>query len=167
LENYEYEFPKVVDDEMRTLSVTFPYVVILSQDCDLKADFLERNQSSDVNKNDKYLQEILFSPAYKAESLRTGIHLSDFGLKMETFNSVRWRLIENNQNARYHFFKESSEDGISNLVVDFKHYYTVLREDIYKVFMDKYKISINVLYRENLSVRFANYLSRIGLPGSK
>lgn len=164
LENYEYEFSRIVGDELKTLSVVFPFIVVLSQDCDLKADFLERCQSSDTGKNDKFLQEILFSPAYNAESLRTGDHLSDFGLKMESFNSERWRIIEKNQNARYHYFKGSPEEGISNWVVDFKHYYTVLREDIYKVFTTKYKISVNILYRENLSVRFANYISRIGLP---
>ncbi|WP_292474386.1 hypothetical protein [Methanosphaera sp.] len=54
--------------------------------------------------------------------------------------------------------------NISPIVFDFKRYYTVSTSYIYSVFSDYYLISLNELYRENLSSRFANYLSRMGLP---
>lgn len=57
------------------------------------------------------------------------------------------------------------ESGIQvpNLVIDFKHYYTVSREKMYNN-LNNYFVSSKPLFREQLSQRFAYYLNRIGLP---
>lgn len=53
---------------------------------------------------------------------------------------------------------------IPELVIDFKHYYTIPTEEMYEAYKENYLASVEPLYREDLSQRFANYLSRIGLP---
>lgn len=138
-----------------------PYLIILTQDCDLEWDFNNHNDSESKNQ-DKFLQSILVCPAYLAEKFRNGEHLKN--LVMEKIGSDRWSNILNNQNPRYHFLPNNKALQIPNLVIDFKHYYSIPRDIIYKEVKDHYIGTINELFREALSQRFAYYLSRIGLP---
>ena len=85
---------------------------------------------------------------------------------MESWNSGLWNHITKNQHDRFHFLPTDAKNDMPNLILDFKHFYTVPREEIYAIHKTKYKISINALFREDISQRFANYLSRIGLPFS-
>lgn len=140
----------------------FPYLIVLTQDCDLELDHKNHVESKD--NQDKYLISILVCPGYIAEYFREGNHLKEYHFKMEKINSERWRKIKNNQNPRYHFLKRKRRFQIPDLVIDFKHYYTIPRDVLYKNFRDHYIGSINELFREALSQRFAYYLSRIGLP---
>ena len=141
---------------------TFPYLLVLSQDCDLKLDCKNRTNSEDTQ--DKFLFSILVCPGYLPEELRKGIHLTGYQLQMQTIDSERWKNIKKNQNPRYHFLKGEKTFQIPDLVLDFKHYYAISRDVLYENFEDYYIGSINELFREALSQRFAYYLSRIGLP---
>jgi len=141
-----------------------PYVVILSQDCDLLSDY---NNRKDINaeKHDAYLQSILVCPAYLAKELRAGTHLEDFDLIMERKNSDKYSAIKDNLDPRYHYLHGDPGIQIPELVVDFKHYYTLPRNYIYAIHdSDQYVASLNELFRESLCQRFSFYLSRIGLP---
>ena len=53
-------------------------------------------------------------------------------------------------------------------VIDFKHYFTINVEQAikYKSNKDKFQFTLDKLFKESVSQRFANYLSRIGLPES-
>lgn len=166
-EEFTYKFTKIFDQTGEIIAITLPYAIVLTQDCDLEWDFEKRDsnpeQKTDAN-DDKVLQSILICPAYIAEQFRNGEHLKALDLTMEKWNSDLWRPIKGNQNERFHYLEEDIENKMPNLVVDFKHYYTVPAEDIYSIADSKYKISIVPLFREDISRRFANYLSRIGLP---
>ena len=83
---------------------------------------------------------------------------------MQYIDSKRWKIVQNNQNPRYHFLKGEKMYQVPNIVIDFKHYYTIPRDELYKNYKNHYIGSINELFREALSQRFAYYLSRIGLP---
>lgn len=145
-----------------------PYLVVLTQDCDLEQDFTNHNSSShDGLNHDKYLQSILVCPAYLAEDLKAGNHLSEMNMKMEQINSERWSQLKKNQTSRYHFLKGQTEHQVPELVIDFKHYYTIPRPILYSKLKDSYLATLNSLFRESLSQRFAYYLSRIGLPTIK
>jgi hypothetical protein len=162
IEAFLYESSRVVDGALETTTVTFPYAVVLTQDCDLEWDYKNR-EDQDRKNNDKYLQSILICPAYLAESLRTGSHLDDLHLKMEPWLSDLWKHIKRNQNERFYFL-DKYEQAMPDLVLDFKHFYTFPREKLYEIHKTNYKISLDVPFREDLSQRFSNYLSRIGLP---
>lgn len=146
--------------------VIFPYVVILTQDCDLSEDFMCREglREGKEGAQDKYMQSILVCPLFLAEDLRAGKHLSVIDFTMQYQNSGFWGTIKNNKNERYHHIDVDKRNHIDELVADFKFYYTIPRNSLYQNAEENYKISISALYRESLSQRFAYYLSRIGLP---
>lgn len=160
LEGLSYEIPKL--SEGKIIRITPPYSVVLSQDCDLELDYNHRN---DPNKNnDKYLQTVLISPAYLSDEFKLGKHMEAIGLKMNEWGGSLWDYIITNQNDRFHYLKEDLVLKLPSIVIDFKHYYTIPIEQIYSTYQKNYKISIKALFREDLSLRFTNYLSRIGLP---
>ncbi len=142
-----------------------PYIVILTQDCDLEQDF-DNRQEDEAEKQDKFLQSILVCPAYIEDQFRKGTHLEGFKLVMENFNSERFKIIRGNNNPRYHFLQKAPDPDyqIPNLVLDFKHYYTMPVPVLYKLYRRHYVASLNELFREALSQRFSYYLSRVGLP---
>jgi len=143
-----------------------PYLVVLSQDCDLERDFENRNDI-DMEDQDKFLQSVLACPAYIAEEVRKGTHLAELKLTMQSLNKDSWRKVKINSDPRYHYLKKDSDYQIPNLVVDFKHYYTIRRDVLYELYLNHYLASLNELFREELSHRFSFYLSRIGLPDFK
>jgi hypothetical protein len=145
------------------VGLTLPYIVVLTQDCDLDEDFDNRTKVP-ITKHDKFLQSILVCPVYLADKLKTGKHLEDLSLEMEYFDTKRWNTIKINQNPRYHFIRGIQQFQFPDCVIDFKHYYTIQRDLIYKNFKSHYIGTVNVLFREQLSQRFAYHLSRIGLP---
>ena len=108
---------------------------------------------------------ILICPAYLAESLRQGTHLQEnWGQIMESWESSKYGDIKIQSNPRFHYLKSNQDMQIGDLIIDFKHYFTIPRDELYRVYNDKYLASLNQLYREYLSQRFVNYFSRIGLP---
>lgn len=141
-----------------------PYSVILTQDCDLEHDYKNRNKL-DSPDNDKYIYSILLCQAHLSERLRSGKHLEDYNIQMRKISSDEWKQLKNNKLYRYHFLKALPDLQIPDLVIDFKHYLTIPRDVLYSEEYKKcYLATISALYRENLSFRYAQYLSRIGLP---
>jgi hypothetical protein len=136
--------------------LNFQYAVILSQDCDLERDYIERNKKES---NDKYLKTILICPAYPSSKFFEGAHITGWTMKIPSKKQV-----SNNNLSRYHFLKEDMELKIPESVIDFKHFVTAPRDILYDLKDSSYLGTINELFRENLSQRFANYLSRIGVP---
>lgn len=169
------------DTEGELIELSIPYLVILTQDCDLESDCRnhddlfkllgedcippEENKENKKKSHDKFLHSILVCPAYPAKQLKKGTHLKGLGLEMQKIDSsTQWNFIKNNQNPRYHFLRKDRELQIPESVIDFKHYYTVPRDILYNEIENHYLGTISELFREFLSQRFAFYLSRIGLP---
>lgn len=143
---------------------TLQYCVILSQECDLEHDYNTRAKSDGAT-TDKYLQTLLILPAYPAETFRRGEHLKKLEMRMERINHGKWHDIKQNSVARYHYLESYQDLQVPELVVDFKHYVTVPREVLYREqFNMCYVATLEIMYRDHLSSRFAHYLSRIGLP---
>ena len=166
---YEYRSYFSEQGKLSIEKIELPYMIVLSQDCDLEWDFINRKDFSIHTdntqfKHDKFLHTILICPAYLAEHLKQGIHLQNQKMKMEEIGSKKWNDIENNNNPRYHFLNNCLELQIPKLAIDFKHYFTIPRDKLYESAKDHYIASVSHLFRESLSQRFAYYLSRIGLP---
>lgn len=149
---------EVVDNKLIVDKIKFPYIVCLNQDCDLQSDFQEQ-----CNKNKKLLH-LAIAPAFNFEQFLTGQHWGDIfiasqGIKRDKADG---EAIIKNENPRFHYLR-FPEDDKPELIVDFKHFFTINRNYLYSN-IDKRLYSLDVLFREKLSQRFCNYVSRIGLP---
>lgn len=133
------------------------FSIIMNQDCDMDEDHKARK----TKKYDKYLPYILLCPAYKSSELCSGTHINGWTMN----NMLSKSELENNDKLkRYHLLKADTENSIPELVVDFKHFFTLPTDFLYKNYKKNYIATINELFRESLSQRFSYFLSRIGLP---
>jgi len=146
--------------------ITFPLVIVLTQDCDLEQDFRYRygRPKSKIETQDKLLLSVLVSPLYNAEHFRLGQHLSELDIQMQTINSRQNENIKINQNPRYHYLEFPDDYSIPKSIIDFKHYFSVNIEYLKREKKRHFVCRLPVLYRENLSQRYGNFLARIGLP---
>jgi hypothetical protein len=134
--------------------------VVLTQDCDIEHDFKSRKEKE--KNGNKFLRSLLICPAFKIEDFASGKHLD---WEMNTFTEKELTKLKNNDEyKRYHYLQGSIEYSVPELILDFKHFFTLPREFLYKKKKQIYVASLNELFREELSQRFTNYLSRIGLP---
>ena len=146
---------------------TFQYIVVVSQDCDIS---FSREQKEDKNTQkilyNQYLPNILFTPAFILSDFKEGKHLKKlFNVEQKTFNITDLEKIkDNSKEIRYHYLPYYEDFQVQDLIIDFKIYFTLSLDKILEVYQDKYVATISELFRESLSQRFANYISRIGLP---
>ena len=173
IENVKYieEF-KEFGDYINVSVINFPYIVVLSQDCDLNEDYEFRNDIPKKHKDhDKIMFSLLVAPLYNADHVLSGEHLSLLDLKMQDLRKEKdktpksiYDQMKINQVPRYHHLKFPKEVEISDSFIDFKHYFSaniIYLENLKKT---NFVCTIGELYRESVSQRFSNYLSRIGLP---
>lgn len=163
------EHANIIEGHVDISIIRYPYVIVLSQECDLTQDFEERKNSADKpQNNDKLLHGIIVIPMYNYEHFREGKHYTNLGYSMsmdyQNQNKTPSKMLKQNNNPRYHYLDFDSSIPIVDSVVDFKHFFTIDISSLYQSMENKYVCSLDALYRERLSQRFANYLSRIGLP---
>ncbi len=158
LQNLQYKY---ITDDGETGSFTFPFWVIMSQECDLEHDFKATN--GEYKDQDKCLKAILACPAFPSEQLKAGTHMQNLSLTMNTWGSDLWKKIQANKDPRFHTIVTTEIAELPNMVIDFKWCFTFPREYIYSELNNKVAC-LDVPYKEQLSQRFAYYLSRIPLP---
>jgi hypothetical protein len=165
LRSVPYFYPRFEGLGASQLDVTLPYIVILTQDCDLQWDFCKREiQKEELQ--DHFLHAILVCPAYNAQKFREGTHLDHWRVKMG--KPDHYHNIKSNNHKRYHHLDEDRNYTVPELILDFKHYYAIHVDVLYKMKTSRrYVATIEKLFREDLSHRFSFYLSRIGLPDLK
>lgn len=144
--------------------ILFPYIIVLSQDCDLAQDY--RFRTEEKNSQDKYLISVLVAPIYNYEHVCEGSHLSELEIKSQEINKKKTpgKNLRRNLNPRYHYLEFPSDVGLVPSVIDFKHYFSVSVMYLNQEKNEKFVCSVKELYREDISHRFAAFLSRIGLP---
>ena len=144
----------------------FPYVIVMSQDCDLEHSYkseLDTVNDSVINK--QFLPNIIVVPSFPSEIVKAGKHLLDiFNIKQTQYGKDDWKYISQNRNERYHFLNGYLDFQVPDLVIDFKTYFSFPAGNLKKVFKEHYLATVNELFRERLSQRFTNYFSRIALP---
>ncbi len=157
---------QMVDVDNKVFQILYPYVVVLSQDCDLEQfDTGVSSRDESPFQENQFLPNVLMAPCFIAESVRLGTHLVEaFNVKQDSLNSARWSYIKQNRDQRYHFLAGQLEMQVPDLILDFKHYLTSPFEAFGNIYKSSYLASVSELFREELSLRFCGYLSRIGLP---
>jgi hypothetical protein len=146
-----------------------PYAIVLTQECDLEQDHENREKldgsGSDTN-HDKLLPSVLMCPGYLSVQFREGKHLDFLNRRMMRYPSDPWRSIKANQNPRYHYLCAWTLLQVPELILDFKHFFTLPTDVLRNVYGSEqhYIARLSPLYREDLNQRFAAYLARVGLP---
>jgi len=163
-----YESYKELNGEFELTIYEFPYVLVLTQDCDLEQNKNDRSKVKEPNtlglkQNDKHLISVIVVPLYNSEHLFSGEHLSQLEILSQKHGSDQKKTIKQNQTPRYHYIEFDKDVVVPDSVIDFKHYYSVSLEWLESNFKNRI-CGINPIYRELISQRFSNYLSRIGLP---
>lgn len=177
ISNVDFIISSIIDGKQTVSELRFAYVIVLSQDCDLQQDYTNRiknnqlagNQTPEENINpnhDKILVSAIVAPLYNYEQFRRGEHLSEFGYIMQHINSNIKGHVENNSHPRYHTldFGDNNTYGMVKSVIDFKHYFSVSINYLESIKQSNFVGKIKELYREDISHRFAAFLSRVGLP---
>jgi hypothetical protein len=152
--------------QLEVAFVRFPWVVVLSQDCDLQQDFKTRWGRPTLANQDKYLLSVLVAPLYNASHVYLGTQLRELGLESQKIDSGKstGSNLRKNQNPRYHYMELPSGLGLPPLVVDFKHYFTADVGYLREKKPENWVCCVGPLFREDLAHRFSSFLSRIGLP---
>jgi hypothetical protein len=141
--------------------ISFPFVICLNQECDLESDYTTKNEKL----CDKNLLHLAIAPAFIFEHYLKGNHWGD----IFSSNSPQKRSdsiikkITDNEIPRYHYLNFQDQDGMPELIIDFKHFFTINKNVIYKQ-IDTRMCSIDDLFKEKINQRFSYYISRIGLP---
>jgi hypothetical protein len=154
----------ISENEINITKILFPLVIVLTQDCDLQQDATFRR--SQRSTQDKYLISVLVAPMYNAEHFFKGEHLIDLGMNMQQINRNKTpgENIINNETPRYHFLSFPEDVPLPATIIDFKHYFSVNLSYLNSIKAKNCVCQVSELYREEVSQRFANFLSRIGLP---
>ena len=115
--------------DIEFLSVIHPTTLILTQDCDLEQDFHSRHP--EIKPSDKLLPSVLLCQVFTAVELRGDP-------KKGGKNSEMWKRIAQNKDERYHFLQKIEpgcdrvNDGLPELAVDFKKYFTIPTDELYQ-----------------------------------
>ncbi len=154
-------------DEYEITCIEFPLVVVLTQECDLDLDYKARKGSLTSNPEDKKLFSVLVAPVYPADQVFEGEHLRDLHRQMQIMTGRKLKHLQgplkNNDTPRYYYLElPLKEDG--ELIIDFCHCFSIDVESLAKLKQSNFICSIKELFREDISLRFANYLARIRLP---
>ena len=146
--------------------IVFPFVVVLTQDCDLNRDYAVRWGRNGGSNHDKQIISVIVAPLYNVEHVYTGEHLSQLRMTMTPIpkGKTQGNTLIQNKTPRYHYLEFPANMQIPSSVIDFKHYFTVNVEYLKKHKKANFICQIAPLYREHLSQRFSSFLSRIGLP---
>jgi hypothetical protein len=143
--------------------IAHPLAIVVSQDCDLDWDFKARNNAADTT---KLMPSVLFSQVTDLETMKFRSEM-----KSDIFRRAR-----KNLELRYHVLSAASPgvdslgDGMPELGIDFKRYFTVPTDDVYRQFALGQEIGVQrraVLrppFREDLAQRFYFFQARVALP---
>ena len=159
IENYS-----LTDSDIEISRITFPLVVVLTQDCDLSQDSLFRKTPNKTQ--DKYLISVLVAPLYNSEHFFEGNHLDGLGMTMQKIkkDSTSGTKILQNETPRYHYLQFPKDTPLPPTIIDFKYYFSVNVTSLMKIKKTNCVCQVSELYREDISQRFSSFLSRIGLP---
>jgi hypothetical protein len=167
LRNVEYiESVTEKDGAIEVTKISFPLVIVLTQDCDLAQDYTFRWSKPKKGNQDKYLLSVLVAPLYNAEHVYNGEQLSNLQMKMAEINRKKTpgSNLRNNETPRYHYIDFGPVHPIVPSVIDFKHYFSVNVVQLKRHKRDNFVCRLSPLYREDVGQRFSSFLARIALP---
>lgn len=158
------------DTSVDIIEYEFPLSVIISQACDVIA--MDEIITAGGGKPAKFMPSILMCPIYDKNISKSGNHLSDvFGElnlvfnKEDVYHKNDYIIAERDWHYRFHALELTLNGSpvLSNAIIDFKHYFTVPIS--YLVNHKSNRIyHLDDIFSEQLTLKFATYLSRVAIP---
>ena len=157
LRRYRVELATLTSDNPTLIEVLYPFVVVLTQDCDVTQQSVPNPGSNPP------LPCVLLAEVTTATQLRG----------QKDINSDAWKRITQNREERYHFLEavmaedDAANQGLEELALDFKRYLAVPTDELYALIgagRAHLRCVLNRPYMEHLCHRFGSYLGRIALP---
>ena len=158
------------DNDVEVVEYEFPLAIIISQACDVIS--MEKMLSLGKGKPTKFMPSILMCPIYDEKNAKSGEHIEDAFDELfisfesdQVYNSKDKVIAEKDWHYRFHLL-ELAIDGktiMSNKIMDFKHYFSVPMSYLIKKKEDRI-YHMDDLFSEQLTLKFANYLSRVAIP---
>jgi len=143
-------------DPRELVEVTHEWVIIVTQDCDLEQDWRARAGQTG---EDKLLPNVLLGIAQEAG-------------KVQVPGKDAWKRLQQNKDERYQFLEripprlDALGQGVPELVVDFKQYFTLPTDELYRRVKEqaKRRSRLSNEYLAHFASRFSYFQSRVALP---
>lgn len=170
-QNVKYTFiSDETDDNVEVTEMVFPYAIIISQACDVIS--MEEMILKGEGKPTKFMPAILMCPIYDSSSAKTGNHIVEAFSELEikyiqdnVFSKDDQKVANKDWHYRFHPFtvQIGEEKYFEDTIIDYKHYFTVPMS--YLVNNKKNRIMhLGDLYAEQITLKFATYLTRVAIP---
>lgn len=150
------------NDKYQSLDICFHHMLVLSQDCDLEQFF--NAQEKDKKHLNQYLHNVILLPCFYRDEIENGTCADFIDIVQEPLSKKQIDKIKKDEFLRYQYVRENNTLAIPELFIDFKAYYTLPPNYLFSKYNDLYIATINALFRERITQRYSNYISRIGLP---
>jgi hypothetical protein len=158
LTQYAIDVGRLRAGEIVVDQIMHPYVIVLSQDCDLDQDFQRRS----AGQQDDLLASVTFCAMAPADD----DFRKDIGL-----NGKEWKRFRQNQDPRRHYLRDvpGADDvigeGLPELAIDFRQYFSLPTDLAYfAVESAQRRCRLEQPYAEHLNNRFSWHMSRVALP---
>lgn len=148
--------------------IEHPFLLIVSQDCDLDWDYNANNYLAD----DASGEQIVDNPRSITSVLCCELHEAGAIRHREGVNSGMWKQIRNNSDERYQFLStievsDGLPHGMPETCIDFKRFVSIRPSILYRQIRNHTCVRRGVLmspYMEQVCRRYSCYASRIALP---
>ena len=167
-------------DNFRVEELTFPFVVVLTQDCELSQDAMARNievqalNEPSLLNNEEFRKKHVNVKKYKVSNILfcEAAATNDLKAIVPPGKDI-WKRIIQNKDERYQCLeatpadRDSATQGIPSLGCDFKRFFTIPADEVYKRIELKQiprRTHLITPYAEHLLHRFCNFQCRIPLP---
>lgn len=155
----------VLTKDPSVVFVRHAWAIVVTQDCDLDWDHKGRVPSADAKAAARQIPSVLFLEVRLAAEAKQQCGGSDI-----------WKRIAQNKDERFQFLQQvpcgsdALEVGLPEMVVDFKRYFSLPSEEVYKrlsapeVSDARRRCRLVTPYAEHLLGRFHAFQSRVALP---
>lgn len=139
-----------------------PYIIVVTQDCDLDWDYQARQSNS--NQLQKLLNSIILCEIATAREVKD---------TADNMNTREWALVKSHRHERFYFFEtipnncDLENKGLPELTADFKKLFGLDAATLYRQIelgIVKRRTVLSSPYLEHFSKRFYNFHSRVALP---
>lgn len=169
--NIKYSYIESEDDNtVNIIEYEFPYAVIISQACDVIA--MESIILNQCGKPTKFMPSILLCPIYDKNMAKKGEHIADIfrqlALKIDpedVYQKDDYKVATRDWHYRFHALTVQVNEKlvIEDAIIDFKHYVSLPMQYLVTHKSDRI-LHLDDLFAEQLTLKFATYLSRVAIP---